>query len=204
MDIRLGSRVNCNDRGGGKIDSVIVDRRTDRLAEIVVRVGGPWGRLVMIPAHRLRPGSNGVLTLNCNKKTLRGFLPLMHAQYVDDDSYYAITLATETGETYYPVLSFRSGLARTLVSNLQRGEVRIRNREPVRAADGVVGSVTGISVDRDLRLFGVAVRTRRPSGVHSALIPVGTFDRDRSTERSVYLNLDTKSATELCANWALL
>ncbi|NUP49254.1 MAG: hypothetical protein HOW97_18400 [Catenulispora sp.] len=156
VEFLIGAEVRCAGRECGAVAFVVVDPVARRLTHLVVQPDPPGvSRLVPVKLAQLRPGR---IDLTCTPAELDALEPAVQEHFLSDSQ-------NDWGYRSDQVLAWPffglapGGTGITAMEppmapepepeyRLPPGDVPVRRGEPVRAADGPIGKVRGLGVDR--------------------------------------------------------
>lgn len=138
----IGVRVTCADGDCGVLHRVIMDPTTKALTHLVVGPDPHSARLV--PVTMVGSASTGAVVLICSGQDLDRLEPAEATEVIQG--------GTDLGARGSTLGTYSSSRPRTETVTYDRvpaGEVQIRRGEKVHAADGDIGRLQGLVVDRN-------------------------------------------------------
>jgi hypothetical protein len=183
----LGQDVTCNDGPCGQLRSVVVDPVERTVSHLVVHTWteGRTGHLVPVG---LADAAAGVLQLRCSRSELHDLPEAQERDYLlgDEESWPDAPIGPGSEPYYWGVtagspglggLRARTGPVAVTRNALPAGELELHRGEPVRAADGDMGELSGLVLDADDRVTHLLVASGPLFGRTHAAVPVARVAR---------------------------
>jgi sporulation protein YlmC with PRC-barrel domain len=156
-DLVLGSGVSCSDGPCGRLQALVLDPKSGRITELVVRARHALDERRLVPVE-LVESTEGSVWLRCDLEVFdrleeiehRKYDPSQPPEWAADDEKESLGSFAWVGAAGMPGLGgmrVRPEPRYILVDNVPPGDVLVRQHEDVRSSGGVLGSVAGVLVD---------------------------------------------------------
>jgi sporulation protein YlmC with PRC-barrel domain len=191
MDMPLNVDVYCTDGVCGRSKEVIMDRETDEVTHLVVKVKDSASAEILVPVDLVTKTTPHEIQLRWAKDELAELQPFLKTEIIEDRVPRFIVapylMRIEAPET---------GWIAVEREDIPPGELAVRQGARVEATDGRVGKLDEFLVDpANERVSHLVMREGHLWGRRDVTIPVSQIDR--LEENAIYLKLNKKQVEAL-------
>jgi PRC-barrel domain len=180
----IGADARCTDGPCGQVSRVVIDLATLTVTHLVVepKIGQQLGRLVPLDLADTTPTG---IRLRCKTEEFYQLAQAEKAQFIRGTGDYARYGPGQPVRPYYVQKASRPGagvsgrLPQTFSYDvLPAGEVAVRGGDPVHAADGEIGHITGLVMDAgNHRVAYLLLQAGHLLGRKNVAVPVRAMTR---------------------------